>query len=243
MARMKRHKLAVLFVGACVCFATVNVRAQVRILPYGDSVTTFGSGEESSYRYELYQDLVNAGFDPINGFRFVGTALGCEDGPPANSWPQEAYAGHEGWTSQDAALNANSVASATSPDIVLLDFGSNDIENPDLTATEGNLEQTVETFRARNSNVIVLIAVPTKFTPDPALPKTEQHFQKSQQSKLAGIIGKVVSTEKRAGANIIKVNQFGGFNPKSDTKDGSHPNVQGEQKIAKKYFAALKKVL
>jgi lysophospholipase L1-like esterase len=34
-----------------------------------------------------------------------------------------------------------------------------------------------------------------------------------------------------------------GFNPRSDTKDGTHPNVRGEQKIANRYFQALRKVL
>ena len=62
-----------MFAGACVCLGGLSANAQVRILPYGDSVTTFGSAPESSYRYWLYTDLTDAGFNFPPDFVFVGT--------------------------------------------------------------------------------------------------------------------------------------------------------------------------
>jgi len=212
------------------------------ILPYGDSVTTFGANPESSYRYWLYQDLTDAGFS----FLFVGTRNGVENGAPANSWPQEAYSGHEGWTSSDAANPANlNPVVGKAPDIVILDFGSNDIlAGIDLrTTTATNLETIIQAFAAAKPSVTILIAAPTGFVVDPTLSSRQRSQQKSQQSKLAGVIGKVVKAENKAGIRVIKVNQMGGFNPRKDTIDGAHPNVQGEQKIANKYFQVLRRIL
>jgi lysophospholipase L1-like esterase len=44
---------------------------------------------------------------------------------------------------------------------------------------------------------------------------------------------------------IVVVDHFSGFNPKAgvDTYDGCHPSAVGEQKMASRWFAALKKVL
>jgi lysophospholipase L1-like esterase len=72
---------------------------------------------------------------------------------------------------------------------------------------------------------------------------TSDKGEKKFESKLAGGMQKVVQYEKKAGVDIMTVNLFGGFNARKDTVDGTHPNIQGEQKIAKKYFSALKKIL
>lgn len=237
---MKRQNFAGLL--GCLCMSCAFAAGAQNILPYGDSVTTFGASPESSYRYWLYTDLTDAGLS----FNIVGTQSGVENGTPANDWPEEGYSGHEGWTSTDASDpgNLNPVASLA-PDIVLLDFGSNDIlQGFDLsTTTETNLETIIQAFAAANANVTILLAAPTGFVPDPSLSPQERSREKSQQSKLVGVVNKVAVAERKAGVNVIVVNQFAGFNPKKDTIDGAHPNVQGEQKIANKYFAALKKIL
>src|SRR5262249_37754438 len=151
---------------ACTCLASLASRAQVRIMPFGDSITANGSTPESSYRYWLYQDLATAGFVPGSDFIFVGHQSGVADGTPQNSDFDQSYEGGDGWTSADAVNDANSAASLN-PDIVLLDFGSNDIiEGDDLAQTESNLRQVIETFAAGNPGVVILLAVPTPFAPD-----------------------------------------------------------------------------
>jgi lysophospholipase L1-like esterase len=240
MAPMKKQILTALFAGACLCLGSFSATAQVKILPYGDSVTSFGSAPESSYRYWLFVDLTNAGyiFDDGNGgdFVFVGTRSGTDDAPPQNNWPAEEYSGGEGQNSANAAGQAGGIANSTQPDIVLLDFGSNDFGAWGLDTTRANLDAAIEAIRAVNPNVIVLIAKPTGWDDtDPGARKF--------MSQLSATVGQVAKDEKRAGANVIAVNLFGGFNVRKDTKDGTHPNVIGEQKIAKKYFAVLKGVL
>jgi lysophospholipase L1-like esterase len=104
------------------------------------------------------------------------------------------------------------------------------------SATRENLDQTIETLRAHNPNVIILLAKPTGWV-------TTDKAEKKFQSALCGAVAKAAQDEKRAGARIYLVGLHGGYNAQKDTKDGTHPNVRGEQLIANKYFNVLKKIL
>jgi acyl-CoA thioesterase I len=241
---MKKQNFAGLFVGACVCLASFSASAQLRILPYGDSVTTFGSTPESSYRYWLYTDITDAGFVFQQDFIFVGTESGTQDGPPANDWPAEEFSGDEGESSGGAVGEAAGVAGSTAPDVVLLDFGSNDYDasqsvKDTLAQTRQNLDAIIQAFAAQNANVIILLANPTPWVVTPDSPPGTKQFM----SGLSGAVAKAAQDERKAGVRVIVVNLRGGFSAHKDTKDGSHPNVRGEQKIANKYFQALRKIL
>jgi len=231
--------------GFCFCCAAVlTARAQVntlKIMAMGDSVTARGSSPESSYRYWLWKDLQDAGF---NNFVFIGNQNGVSDGAPANPWPQERYEGGgpggDAWTSSDGVNAAPSAAQST-PDFLILDLGSNDIiDGIDPATTQANLQTIIEDFAAANPNIKVLLAKPTPFAVDPSATAQEKRLERRQQSQLAGIAAKVSRAEKRAGIKVIVVNQFAGYNVRTDTKDGTHPNIRGEQKIARKYFDVLK---
>jgi lysophospholipase L1-like esterase len=240
MAHMKKQILTALFAGACVCSGPLVAFGQanhVNIMPFGDSVTAFGSNPESSYRYWLWQKLQDAGF---NNFDFIGSQNGVGDGAPLNSWPDEQYeGGGNDWTSATALGDAPHAANQN-PDIVLLDFGSNDFgegwETAKASATRTNLDQTIEALRANNPGMIILLAKPTGWV-------TSDRNEKKFQSALCGAVAQAAKDEKRAGATVVLVNLHGGFNPQKDTKDGVHPNVIGEQKIANKYFSVLRKYL
>jgi lysophospholipase L1-like esterase len=244
---MKFQKFLMLMVGMGFWFAIGFARAQnstITIMPMGDSVTARGSFPESSYRYWLWVDLTNAGFTNI---AFVGNQNGVSDGAPANSWPQENYEGggpsDDAWTTADGINNAASAA-GMGPQILLLDLGSNDIINgTPMAQIQTNLQTIVETFAADDPGVIIILAVPSGFPPDPSSPIQVQHQQKADQSRMGGVVSKVVSIERKAGTNISKVNLLGGYNIRTDTKDGTHPNIQGEQLLAKRYFNALRPII
>ncbi len=245
MALMKKQNLASLIAGAGICLGCFSAGAQVKILPYGDSVTTFGSAPESSYRYWLFQDLTATGrFVFQQDFVFVGTESGTQDGAPQNDWPAEEFSGDEGESSGEAAGEAADVAGATQPDIVLLDFGSNDYDGSQsvkdtLAQTRANLDAVIQAFAAQNPNVTILLAKPTPWVVTPDSPIGTRQFM----SGLGSAVAKAARDEKRAGVRVVVVDQFAGFNARKDTKDGMHPNVRGEQKIANKYFQPLKKRL
>jgi acyl-CoA thioesterase-1 len=254
---MKYRNFLMLLVGACFSLVVGVSRAQnptVNIMPMGDSVTARGSSPESSYRYWLWMDLTNAGFENI---AFVGNQSGVSDGAPANSWPQEAYEGGsltsggdgDGWTTGDGVTNANDAATilnsgSPAATIVLLDLGANDfVWNMPLGETETNLEEIIQDFVQANSSTIILLATPTGFVPGSNLTRQQIQQQKAEQSHLAAAMSKVISVEKKAGIHVVKVGLFGGYNPRTDTVDGTHPNIKGEQFIAKKYFNALHPIL
>ncbi len=237
---MKNRSLAVLVAGACISLAS-PVSNAVNIMPFGDSITAFGSAPESSYRYWLYTDLINAGF---TDFDFIGNQNGVQPaGGPANFWPDQNYeggGGDDGITTADGVGLAQSDANS-GVDVVLLELGANDPDNNiPASQSEADLEMIIQAFAAQNPSVIVLISTPPKFQPSSNLPKREQNQANAGISKVDGVIGKVVSTEKKAGVNVIKVS-LGGYNPRTDTSDGTHPNVKGEQYIAKQFFNALRK--
>jgi len=240
MALMKKQNFAGLFVGLCLGMAPLVGQAQanhVNIMPFGDSVTAFGSDPESSYRYWLWQLLQNAGFSNID---FIGNSSGVADGSPAQTdFDQNYEGGGNDWTSLSAVNDADN-AGSLNPDIVLLDIGSNDFgegwETANASATRTNIDQTIETLRAHNPNVIVLLAKPTGWV-------TSDRSERRFQSILLGAVARAAQDERRAGVNVILVNVHGGFNPQRDTKDGTHPNVRGEQLIASRYFQVLRKLL
>jgi lysophospholipase L1-like esterase len=230
-----------LLAGASILLASFTVDAQ-NIMPFGDSITAFGTSPESSYRYWLFVDLTNAGFQ---NFNFIGNQNGVAGGgAPANDWPDQNYEGgaaDDGITSADGLGIAQSDAAGRSPDVVLLELGANDVfAGIPAVQTETNLEEIVQAFVSVNPGVVILIATPPKFQPDPGLPKQQQNQERSALAKADGVIGKVVSSQKKAGVRIMQVS-LGGYNPRTDTSDGTHPNVKGEQYIAKQFFNALKK--
>jgi acyl-CoA thioesterase-1 len=237
MAHMKKQSFTGLFVGLFLVAGSLVGSAQVTIMPFGDSVTSRGGTPESSYRYWLWKDLTDAGFS----FDFIGNASGVSDGPPANDWPDQEYEGEEGLSAGAALSDYEADAVGRSPDVVLIDLGSNDF-NPDLDVksnldqVRNNLDAIIQGFIDARPDTIILLAKPTPWV---TADKAERKFM----SGLGGAVNKAAQDEKRNGAHVIVVNLHGGFSARKDTKDGTHPNVRGEQKIANKYFQALKRVL
>lgn len=232
---MKNRYLAVLLASACISLASLTVDAQVNtvnIMPFGDSITSFGAAPESSYRYWLYVDLTNAHF---TNFNFVGSQFGSSDGTPAFSWPDENYeGGGNDWTTATALGDVGNVVSQ-SPNIILYEFGDNDYQQWDPSTSRTNIDQTVEGIRASLPNTLIILAIPTHWAA-PGDPQARKFM-----SQIDTAVHQAFSDEKKAGANVIQVNLASGFNPSTDTlQDGVHPNVAGEKEIAKKFFNALR---
>jgi acyl-CoA thioesterase-1 len=247
IANMKKRNLfLLLFVSACASLISFTLCAQVTIEPFGDSITSRGSAPESSFRFWLWDDLDNAGY--TNDFEFVGLTSGVTGGGgPANPWPQEAYSGGEGLDTASALSDDMPQAAEVSggPNIVLLEIGANDVldyeDNPGFTAgtTETNLEAIIQGFASVNPGVVILMATAPRFltTPGPT-----QNQANTEIAKVNNAIRKAAGVERKAGVDVVVVS-FGGYNPRTDTSDGTHPNIKGEQYLAKQLFDALRPVL
>jgi hypothetical protein len=207
----------------------------IRVMPFGDSVTSSQEGHDS-FRRMLYLGLVNAGFNPVsvdpnNGFDFVGRQFGVGDNslPPDPDFDMN-HEGYEGLTSASGISVAHGAA-GFHPDVVLLDLGSNDPDNGiDPGSTRTNLETIIEIFRAANPNVLILVAVST-----PEADVTKQAMNGVHKAQVGA-----VKDEKKAGANVKLVDLSGGYSVKNDTYDFIHPDESGEKKIASKYCKPLK---
>jgi lysophospholipase L1-like esterase len=128
------------------------------------------------------------------------------------------------------------------PDVVLLHWGTNDIWNV-ISPTQiiNAYSAVVDSLRTANPNAIVLIAQLIPLSPSPATcsgcttcPTCDTGIQ-GLNTKIAAW----APTKSTAASPIIVVDQFTGFDPVADTRDGVHPNDSGSLKMANNWAAAL----
>lgn len=233
------HKLAIpltskiyssLLLHFCLCFILVRPivsEAQTRIMPLGNSITQANTSH-NSYRRALWHLLKNNGYS-VN---FVGTLNTNFGGPPPNPDFDLDHEGHWGWRADRLLQYINQWAYQTEPDIVLLHAGTNDTRQGEtISSTVGELGKIIDEIRTVNPQVIILFA---------------QLVGGDSNSRIASLnmeIAKLAAQKNTSQSRIILVNQSTGFNTQTDTYDGIHPNSAGEQKIAGKWFEALKTVL
>lgn len=215
----------------------------MRILPLGDSITQ-SFRNHRSYRYNLWVKLINAGID----FKFVGSMHSNAGGNPL--WPpyrgrsfNNTHEGHSGWTTGQI-LNGfpghgqgrlTTWLQGYTPDVVLLLLGTNDaFQDENISSVEDNLKQIIFELRVRNPNVIILLAK--------LIPTSYPNFN-SRIDALNAAIGGIAPEMNMRASPVIVVDQLAGFDPETDTFDGVHPNELGEEKMAQKWFQAIKALL
>ena len=230
---MKKPLLAVtLCLGSLASFALDQnpaVQKPITIMPLGDSITEGGGGFRV-YRYPLAEKLAAAGYK----VEFVGShATRPLAGSPLGELKHE---GHSGQNIQYIDANIDAFYRQNPADIILLHSGHNHfIEEQPL---EGMLKATrsvIAKVRAINPQVTVLLA---------------QVITSGKQPKYSYIpefnralipLAAELNTPK---SRVILVNQEEGFDPQTDTiGDKVHPNAQGAEKMAQKWFEVLMTVL
>ena len=194
----------------------------VRILAIGDSITQ-GGKTFVTYRLPLDQKLRAAGMK----FEFVGSQQ--SDGPNGPLW-------HEGYGGKNAEFLAGLMPQKlklAKPDIILLHCGHNHSAEekpvPGIIAAERTI---IEAARKQNPKVVVLLA---QVIPSGKLPKYS-YLPELNQAEI--VLARELS---RSDAPVMIVDLATGFDPQKDTiLDKVHPNAQGAEKMANKWFLALK---
>ncbi len=208
---------------------TGGVRSEPwRIEPLGDSIT-----DTTCYPKLLSQLLIDSG---RTNFTFVGSRLnnqGCGDGVP-NVYTE----GHGGYLVTQLLPGGSHESelptwcTTNQAEIVLMHFGTNDTWNS--ITTERILEAfslVLDAHRAANPTVIFFVAqiIPNAgcSTCDASIPE------------LNTAIVTWASEESTESSPVYVVDQFTGFDPETDTGDGTHPNVAGSNKMAQRWADAL----
>jgi len=193
-----------------------------RILAIGDSITQ-GGKTFVTYRLPLDQKLRAAGLN----YEFVGSQQ--SEGPKGPLW-------HEGYGGKNAEFLAGLMPpklKAAKPDIILLHCGHNHSAEekpvPGIIAAERAI---IEAARKQNPKVVVLLAL---VIPSGKLPKYAYLPELNQAEVL------LARELHRPDAPVLLVDLATGFDPLKDTiMDRVHPNAQGAEKMANKWFLALK---
>jgi lysophospholipase L1-like esterase len=193
-----------------------------RILAIGDSITQ-GGKTFVTYRLPLDQKLRATGLS----YEFVGSQQ--SEGPKGPLW-------HEGYGGKNAEFLAGLMPQKlkqAKPDILLLHCGHNHSAEekpvPGIIAAERAI---IEAARKQNPKVVVLLA---QVIPSGKLPKYAYLPELNQAEVL------LVRELHRPESPVLLVDQATGFDPLKDTiLDRVHPNAQGAEKMANKWFLALK---
>ena len=230
---------------------TVFNKQTVNILPLGNSLTN-GTNVYNSYRRYLWQMLHKANYN----FDFIGSGDKYDmGGPVSNPDFDMDHDGHSGWKASDVLNqpdwdkqrgNIRDWLLTYTPDIALLEFGTNEvfqcIKNTDAI---NNIDTVIQLLREKNKSVKILLAqIPPLGAAwaDKKLCSNDIEYSKAviEFNKAILQYGKAKNS---TGSPIIIVDQFTDVNPAVDMYDDIHPNAIGEKKMAEKWFAAIKKYL
>jgi hypothetical protein len=228
---MLRLPTSAILVLALVGLAGVasQVCAQTRIMPLGDSITEAETGH-ASYRYWLWHELVDGGFD----VDFVGTMNGVRGGPPLYEDFDQNHEGHWGWRADEVLAFIPTWAAAAQPEVVLMHLGHNDLwQGQGVDSTIDDLSGIVGELRSVVPNITVLLAQ--------VIPGSGAAFDEipDLNAAIAQLAGQLDTPWSR----VIAVDHWTGFDPTTDTYDGTHPNEVGERKVSRRWVSALVTVL
>ena len=211
----------------------------LRIMPLGDSITEAESGY-SSYRFNLWAKLITSGCNPDFVGSRTGVSLGSKNSAetdPANPNFDQNHEGHWGFRADEILNLASDAANAHDPHIVLIHLGTNDIfqrastgesDTDVVTNVIAEIGAIIDAFRAKNSRVRFVLAGVIRST-------TDNSILASLNSQLPGL----VTAKNTADSPVIFVDQAAGFSASTDTYDGVHPNLGGEEKMGQKWFDAI----
>jgi lysophospholipase L1-like esterase len=194
----------------------------VKIMALGDSIT----GSPGCWRALLWHMLPAARVD------FVGTlpAQGC--GFPYDGENE----GHGGYLVTNVANQDLLVGwlAATTPDVVMMHFGTNDVWSNIPTATILTAyTRLVSQMRAANPRMKILVAQIIPMNPS-TCPECA-----ARVVNLNAAIPAWAASLTTAASPITVVDQWTGFTTATDTYDGVHPSDSGNVKIANRWYPSV----
>jgi lysophospholipase L1-like esterase len=230
---------------------TVYNGKTTNILCLGNSITN-GTDQYNSYRRSLWQLLHKNNYN----FDLVGSWSSHHmGGQVPNPDFDMDHDGHSGWTATDVLNppdwdkqrgNIHQWLEAYSPDIVLMELGTNEVFQC-VTVADAlkNISAVIDSLRKNNERVKIFLAqIP---------PLGERWGPKKLCGNDTAYKERVIAFNKgikdfaikknTAASRVIIVDQYTGVDPAKNMYDDIHPNDSGEKIMAGKWFAAIRPYL
>ena len=186
-----------------------------------------------SYRYELWKNLVDSNYN----FDYVGRQK--DYGNYEEYSGQEFDNDHEGaggYESEDILVNIDEILKAiSSPDIVLLSIGGNDLLDGGNPPSEpiANIVELVEKLQTHNSNVTIFL--------EQIAPANSETMTSSLTNNINDFNSQIISIADSLSTNtskVIALDMNTNFN-ESYLADDVHYNEAGAKFIADIYFGGI----
>ena len=206
-------------------------------MPLGASRVEGGKPDFESFRYELWKDLVDGGWD----FDFTGTMTddGSYDEYAGKSFDVD-HEGRGGWTASQIAEGIDEwIELVGTPDIVLFSSpGGNDALNGEsYSEAIDNINTIIDAIQANNPNVTIIIEQMAPARSDAMTPALT-----SFMDQLLVDIPTIAIAQTNSTSTVIAIDMNTGFSD-SFFADDVHYNSLGAEFVATKYYEILSTVL
>lgn len=199
------------------------------ILPFGDSITDgVGMSGGGGYRVELFSLALADDHD----ITFVGSLQNGPQNVDGTPFPRR-HEGHSGWKIAQLMPLIPSPAFETTPHIVLLHIGTNDIaQNDNLSQAPQRLEMLIDEIIETAPNALVAVAqlIPLNLGGGGGV------------DNYNAAIPDIVEERANAGKHVIMVDQNSDF-PLNELPDNVHPNAAGYERMARVWYEAIEPYL
>ena len=221
----------------------------VKIMPLGDSIT-YGMADEGGYRKYLSYLLQQNGYSNVDlvgpegkdsaTFNYNGKSVTYDDN----------HAGYSGYTITNLpggwfgqlngileTMQGGDYIKKYSPDIILLQIGTNDVSNGHLDGSEERLHQLLDYLREKmpSGGRIFLTTIPD-------LGNTGWGGNSNGDiAKYNDLIKKVAGDY--SSKNVVYADIHSVIDASKDLADGVHPNAGGYEKMGKYWFEQIKSYL
>jgi len=221
---MKTTKLLILILSFV---AVKSLWAQITIMPLGDSITR---GSQSTgvngYRSDLKDLLVSSGYN----VDFVGS---LHDG----TFDDRQHEGHSGFLVNQ--LNVYGYMTNNPSHIILLHIGTNNITPDGLYTTPNevaDLLDEIDNWETDNNKTVIVILAEIINRPGHTCPNSSETttFNNNVKAMALNRINDPVQPDRIV---IVDMECSAGLNYNTDIADTVHPNDNGYEKMAAKWFA------
>ncbi|USQ88972.1 GDSL-type esterase/lipase family protein [Streptomyces phaeoluteigriseus] len=211
----------------------------LRIMPVGDSMT-IGSSGEFTWRHRMWRHLCATYGGPLTLVGPRETLYDkAADAPTSNAYadpdfPRQHLAGWgEGWLHM-APLVGDAVRECRA-DILLVSLGLIDLGfYTDAEQTAGNVRAFVEQARAANPRIGMVLL--------PVIPNiraaTDEPFG-AQVARFNELLAKAAADLDAPPSPLLLASIPEAWDIDGDTYDGTHPNANGEHRLARAFAEAL----